>query len=97
MSGVCSGVSVRVQSTVADTKWKALRHDVCGVLHSVTPPVQMIGLYQDPSGEKDVALRGLQAIKTMQWGTVGAAETVQALDTERDALKMEIQQVHTVS
>ena len=70
---------------------------VCGVLHSVTPPVQMIGLYRDPSGEKDVALRGLQAVKTMEWGTVSAAETVQALDSERDALKMEIQQVHTVS
>ena len=60
------------------------------------PPMQMIGLCKDPSGKKDVALHGLQAVKTVQWDTTGGAGTVQTLESERDSLKMEIQQVHTV-
>ena len=56
----------------------------------------MIGLYQDPTGEKDVALHGLQAVKSMEWGTTHGAGTVQTLEAERDTLKMEIKQVHTV-
>lgn len=57
----------------------------------------MIGLYQDPTGEKDVALRGLQAVKSMELGTTHGAGTVQALEAERDTLKMEVEQVHTVA
>lgn len=59
------------------------------------PLVQMIGLYKDPTGEKDVALHGLQTIKSVDWNTTGGVGSVVALEAEKDSLKMEIEQVLT--
>ena len=59
------------------------------------PPVQMIGLYKDPTGENDIALHGLQGVKSVDWNTTGGMGSVMALEAERDSLKMEIEKVLT--
>ena len=59
------------------------------------PPVQMIGLYQDPTGEKDIALHGLQGVKSVDWNTTSGAGSVVTLEAARDSLKMEIEKVLT--
>ena len=69
-----------------------------GVLYTMCPPpppVQMIGLYQDPTGEKDIALHGLQGVKSVDWNTTSGAGSVVTLEAARDSLKMEIEKVLT--
>lgn len=54
----------------------------------------MIGLYKDPTGEKDVTLHGLQGVQSMELDS--GLGSLPALESERDTLKMEVEKVHTM-